>query len=143
MFNGFYTFYHLNIKTSPNSCSGFYVTMVRWTSRDQLAVRWVNRAQNLSVLSLCAATTGSCEKVRRTKTAFCSRDKQTMEVLNETFSDPETRDDVRQVAAPPGEFLFVQITAENKILNIKHVPTVIILLLDILNCCSFVLNVCK
>uniref|UniRef100_A0A3B5BIP1 Inactive dipeptidyl peptidase 10-like n=1 Tax=Stegastes partitus TaxID=144197 RepID=A0A3B5BIP1_9TELE len=42
--------------------SEFYVTMVKWATRERLSVRWVNRAQNMSVLSLCDATTGDCTK---------------------------------------------------------------------------------
>ncbi|TNN53558.1 Inactive dipeptidyl peptidase 10 [Liparis tanakae] len=40
--------------------SEFYVTMVSWAARDGLSVRWVNRAQNTSVLSLCDVTTSAC-----------------------------------------------------------------------------------
>uniref|UniRef100_A0A3Q3A3L6 Inactive dipeptidyl peptidase 10-like n=1 Tax=Kryptolebias marmoratus TaxID=37003 RepID=A0A3Q3A3L6_KRYMA len=42
--------------------SQFYVTVVKWASREQLSVRWVNRAQNVSILSVCDASTGSCMK---------------------------------------------------------------------------------
>ncbi|KAM4730885.1 inactive dipeptidyl peptidase 10-like isoform 2-T2 [Anableps anableps] len=40
--------------------SDFYITMVKWVTGQNLSVRWVNRAQNVSVLSLCDATTGNC-----------------------------------------------------------------------------------
>ncbi|XP_028292292.1 inactive dipeptidyl peptidase 10-like isoform X2 [Gouania willdenowi] len=40
--------------------SEFYVTMLKWVSQDRLTVRWVNRAQNKSILSLCDAKTSSC-----------------------------------------------------------------------------------
>uniref|UniRef100_A0A673B3K0 Dipeptidyl-peptidase 10 (Non-functional) n=1 Tax=Sphaeramia orbicularis TaxID=375764 RepID=A0A673B3K0_9TELE len=42
----------------------FYITMVKWVTDEKLAARWVNRAQNMSILSLCDATTGDCIKVR-------------------------------------------------------------------------------
>ncbi|XP_058478976.1 inactive dipeptidyl peptidase 10-like [Solea solea] len=42
--------------------SDYYITMVKWATRDKLSVRWVNRAQNLSILSLCVVTTGDCTK---------------------------------------------------------------------------------
>ncbi|XP_054909081.1 inactive dipeptidyl peptidase 10-like isoform X2 [Poeciliopsis prolifica] len=40
--------------------SDFYVTMVKWVTRQNLSVRWVNRAQNMSILSLCDASSGAC-----------------------------------------------------------------------------------
>uniref|UniRef100_A0A8C2AYF8 A-type potassium channel modulatory protein DPP6 n=1 Tax=Cyprinus carpio TaxID=7962 RepID=A0A8C2AYF8_CYPCA len=41
----------------------FYVTMVKWATSTKLAVNWLNRAQNISILTLCVATTGVCTKV--------------------------------------------------------------------------------
>ncbi|KAA8579421.1 hypothetical protein FQN60_006514 [Etheostoma spectabile] len=40
--------------------SDFYVTMVKWLSNTHLAVWWVNRPQNASVLTVCEATIGVC-----------------------------------------------------------------------------------
>ncbi|XP_067864393.1 A-type potassium channel modulatory protein DPP6 [Heptranchias perlo] len=40
----------------------YYVTMVKWASSTKLAVNWLNRAQNISILTLCEATTGICTK---------------------------------------------------------------------------------
>uniref|UniRef100_H2LVV6 Dipeptidyl-peptidase 10 (inactive) n=1 Tax=Oryzias latipes TaxID=8090 RepID=H2LVV6_ORYLA len=37
-----------------------YITMVTWVAQEKLAVRWVNRAQTMSVLSLCDTTAGAC-----------------------------------------------------------------------------------
>uniref|UniRef100_A0A8C4SDW4 Dipeptidylpeptidase IV N-terminal domain-containing protein n=1 Tax=Erpetoichthys calabaricus TaxID=27687 RepID=A0A8C4SDW4_ERPCA len=37
-----------------------YIPMVMWISSTRLAVRWLNRAQNMSVLTICEATTGAC-----------------------------------------------------------------------------------
>uniref|UniRef100_A0A8D3D2D2 Inactive dipeptidyl peptidase 10-like n=1 Tax=Scophthalmus maximus TaxID=52904 RepID=A0A8D3D2D2_SCOMX len=42
--------------------SEYYVTMVKWVTQRRLSVRWVNRAQNMSILSLCDVTTGDCTK---------------------------------------------------------------------------------
>jgi hypothetical protein len=39
--------------------------MVTWLTRQQVAVRWVNRAQNTSILTLCDVITAHCVKVRR------------------------------------------------------------------------------
>uniref|UniRef100_A0A8D3DUW3 Inactive dipeptidyl peptidase 10-like n=1 Tax=Scophthalmus maximus TaxID=52904 RepID=A0A8D3DUW3_SCOMX len=41
----------------------FYVTMVKWISNTHLAVRWVNRPQNVSLLTVCDATLGVCLQV--------------------------------------------------------------------------------
>ncbi|XP_048461859.1 dipeptidyl aminopeptidase-like protein 6 [Rhincodon typus] len=40
----------------------YYITMVTWASSIKLAVNWLNRAQNVSILTLCEATTGICTK---------------------------------------------------------------------------------
>lgn len=44
--------------------SEYYVTMVKWATSTKLAINWLNRAQNISILTLCEATTGVCTKVR-------------------------------------------------------------------------------
>lgn len=54
----------LHLLPSLFSCSDVYVTMVKWATAEKLSVRWVNRAQNTSILSLCDVTTSACEKVR-------------------------------------------------------------------------------
>ncbi|XP_051538416.1 dipeptidyl aminopeptidase-like protein 6 isoform X2 [Myxocyprinus asiaticus] len=40
----------------------YYVAMVKWATSTKLAVNWLNRAQNISILTLCEATTGVCTK---------------------------------------------------------------------------------
>ncbi|XP_041856908.1 inactive dipeptidyl peptidase 10-like [Melanotaenia boesemani] len=40
--------------------SSSIITSVKWVRREKLSVRWVNRAQNMSILSLCDATAGAC-----------------------------------------------------------------------------------
>ncbi|KAK2839438.1 hypothetical protein Q5P01_013178 [Channa striata] len=42
--------------------SDYYITMVKWVTQERLSVRWVNRAQNQSILSLCDVTAGDCVK---------------------------------------------------------------------------------
>ncbi|TMS06326.1 Inactive dipeptidyl peptidase 10, partial [Larimichthys crocea] len=42
--------------------SEYYVTMVKWVTQEMLSVRWMNRAQNMSILSLCDVTTNDCTK---------------------------------------------------------------------------------
>ncbi|ELW69775.1 Dipeptidyl aminopeptidase-like protein 6 [Tupaia chinensis] len=39
-----------------------YITMVKWATSTKVAVTWLNRAQNVSILTLCDATTGVCTK---------------------------------------------------------------------------------
>ncbi|XP_045548083.1 inactive dipeptidyl peptidase 10 [Salmo salar] len=50
--------------TAPVSLKnrGHYISMVKWTSGTRLVVRWLNRVQNQSVLSVCEATTGVCSQ---------------------------------------------------------------------------------
>ncbi|XP_053732954.1 inactive dipeptidyl peptidase 10-like [Synchiropus splendidus] len=42
--------------------SEHYVTMVTWVTTEVLAVRWVNRAQNMSILTLCDVISEACVK---------------------------------------------------------------------------------
>ncbi|XP_056127323.1 inactive dipeptidyl peptidase 10-like isoform X1 [Rhinichthys klamathensis goyatoka] len=39
-----------------------YVVMVKWISKTKTAVRWLNRPQNVSILTVCDSTTGACIK---------------------------------------------------------------------------------
>uniref|UniRef100_A0A8C4S6N2 Dipeptidyl peptidase like 10 n=1 Tax=Erpetoichthys calabaricus TaxID=27687 RepID=A0A8C4S6N2_ERPCA len=39
-----------------------YISMVKWVSNTKAAVRWLNRAQNISILTVCETTTGACSK---------------------------------------------------------------------------------
>ncbi|XP_044277849.1 inactive dipeptidyl peptidase 10-like isoform X2 [Varanus komodoensis] len=49
----------------------YYITMVKWVALARLAVRWLNRPQNMSVWSLCEAATGACaEKYRVTSDSW-------------------------------------------------------------------------
>lgn len=51
--------------------SEFYVTMVKWATSTKLAINWLNRAQNISILTLCEATTGVCTKVEMCVCVCC------------------------------------------------------------------------
>ncbi|XP_077427277.1 inactive dipeptidyl peptidase 10-like isoform X2 [Vanacampus margaritifer] len=44
----------------PNQIRDFYITMVKWIRNTHLAVRWLARAQNASVLTVCDAAVGVC-----------------------------------------------------------------------------------
>uniref|UniRef100_A0A672SCC4 Dipeptidyl aminopeptidase-like protein 6 n=1 Tax=Sinocyclocheilus grahami TaxID=75366 RepID=A0A672SCC4_SINGR len=48
----------------PRIRKDYYITMVKWATSTKLAVNWLNRAQNNSILTLCEATTGICTKKR-------------------------------------------------------------------------------
>ncbi|XP_029282345.1 LOW QUALITY PROTEIN: inactive dipeptidyl peptidase 10 [Cottoperca gobio] len=54
-----------------------YISMVTWISSTRLAVRWLNRAQNQSVLCVCEATTGACSE----------KHKMTMDILQNQRQD--------------------------------------------------------
>ncbi|XP_060778554.1 dipeptidyl aminopeptidase-like protein 6 isoform X2 [Neoarius graeffei] len=41
----------------------FYITIVKWATSTKLAVKWLNRAQNFSLLTMCEARTGVCTKI--------------------------------------------------------------------------------
>ncbi|NXE18282.1 DPP10 peptidase, partial [Ardeotis kori] len=40
----------------------YYITMVKWVSNTKAVVRWLNRAQNISILTVCETTTGACSR---------------------------------------------------------------------------------
>nr|XP_020473422.1 inactive dipeptidyl peptidase 10-like isoform X2 [Monopterus albus] len=54
-----------------------YISMVTWISSTRLAVRWLNRAQNRSVLCVCEATTGACSE----------KHKMTMDIMRNQRQD--------------------------------------------------------
>ncbi|XP_061685737.1 inactive dipeptidyl peptidase 10-like isoform X2 [Syngnathoides biaculeatus] len=65
----------------------FYITMVRWISNTHLAVRWMTRAQNASVLTVCDAAVGVCfVRLEESSDSWISR--QTQEPL---FSQDTSR----------------------------------------------------
>uniref|UniRef100_A0A6Q2WUH5 Dipeptidyl peptidase like 10 n=1 Tax=Esox lucius TaxID=8010 RepID=A0A6Q2WUH5_ESOLU len=53
---------HTQELTPPDSLKlrEHYVTMVKWISKTKTTVRWMNRAQNVSILTVCDTTTGAC-----------------------------------------------------------------------------------
>uniref|UniRef100_A0A8C7FMP0 Dipeptidyl peptidase like 10 n=1 Tax=Oncorhynchus kisutch TaxID=8019 RepID=A0A8C7FMP0_ONCKI len=57
---------HTQELTPPDSLKlrEHYVAMVSWISKTKTTVRWMNRAQNVSILTVCETTTGACVKVR-------------------------------------------------------------------------------
>uniref|UniRef100_A0A3Q3XGC8 Dipeptidylpeptidase IV N-terminal domain-containing protein n=1 Tax=Mola mola TaxID=94237 RepID=A0A3Q3XGC8_MOLML len=54
----------------------FYITMVKWISNTQLAVRWLNRPQNASLLTVCDASVGVCRQVGETSDTWLCRQTQ-------------------------------------------------------------------
>ncbi|KAK6482992.1 inactive dipeptidyl peptidase 10-like isoform X1 [Huso huso] len=55
---------HTQELTPPTSFKArdHYVSMVKWISNTKTAVRWLNRPQNVSILTVCDTTTGACSK---------------------------------------------------------------------------------
>uniref|UniRef100_A0A8C1W660 Uncharacterized protein n=1 Tax=Cyprinus carpio TaxID=7962 RepID=A0A8C1W660_CYPCA len=54
-----------------------YVVMVKWISKTKTAVRWLNRAQNISILTVCDSTTGACiKRHEETSEVWLSRQNQ-------------------------------------------------------------------
>ncbi|XP_068165208.1 inactive dipeptidyl peptidase 10-like isoform X2 [Antennarius striatus] len=55
----------------------FYITMVKWISNTHLAVRWLNRPQNASLLTVCDSTIGVCLQRHKDTSETClSRQRQ-------------------------------------------------------------------
>uniref|UniRef100_A0A8D1LYL2 A-type potassium channel modulatory protein DPP6 n=1 Tax=Sus scrofa TaxID=9823 RepID=A0A8D1LYL2_PIG len=55
----------------------YYITMVKWATSTKVAVNWLSRAQNVSILTLCDATTGVCTKHDRDLTGgFCPQNEE-------------------------------------------------------------------
>ncbi|KAG8585818.1 hypothetical protein GDO81_005160 [Engystomops pustulosus] len=63
----------------------YYITLVMWVTNTQLAVQWLNRPQNLSLLTICDTTTGACmEKYRTSSDVWISS--QAAPVFSEDFT---------------------------------------------------------
>uniref|UniRef100_A0A8C4H6H7 Dipeptidyl peptidase like 10 n=1 Tax=Dicentrarchus labrax TaxID=13489 RepID=A0A8C4H6H7_DICLA len=59
-----YPYPKVNLECTDNVCyREHYVTMVKWISKTKTSVRWLNRAQNISILTVCDTTTGACVTV--------------------------------------------------------------------------------
>ncbi|XP_053170482.1 inactive dipeptidyl peptidase 10-like [Scomber japonicus] len=55
----------------------FYVPMVKWISNTHLAVRWLNRAQNASHLTVCDASIGVChQRLKDSSEAWLPRQRE-------------------------------------------------------------------
>lgn len=63
LFNSFHPFSKPVSHFVPGRLRDSYISMVTWISSTRLAVRWLNRVQNQSVLCVCEATTGACSEV--------------------------------------------------------------------------------
>lgn len=76
--------------------------MVKWATSTKVAINWLNRAQNISVLTLCEATTGVCTKVSERvggRARVCTR----LRELNAARCRAETRGRKRRMAPQTGE----------------------------------------
>ncbi|XP_048123966.1 inactive dipeptidyl peptidase 10-like isoform X1 [Alosa alosa] len=62
---------------SSTNLRDYYVVMVKWISNTHTAVRWLNRAQNVSILTVCDATIGACvNKHEETSELWLSKQEQ-------------------------------------------------------------------
>lgn len=78
--------------------------MVKWVRPERLSVRWVNRAQNMSILSLCDVVTGVCTTVRTALGRIGGQGNMCIQLVYLFLSDiPEKRADVREVAGSSGD----------------------------------------
>ncbi|XP_062977522.1 inactive dipeptidyl peptidase 10-like [Elgaria multicarinata webbii] len=96
--------FHLLELRPPDLFQGreYYITMVKWVARSRLAVRWLNRPQNMSVLGLCEAATGVCtEKYKVTSDSWVDM-QQGMPVFSEDAETLFLTVPVKQ--GPQGEF---------------------------------------
>uniref|UniRef100_W5LB56 Inactive dipeptidyl peptidase 10-like n=1 Tax=Astyanax mexicanus TaxID=7994 RepID=W5LB56_ASTMX len=64
------------IPPDSQSSRDSYISMVSWISSTCLAVRWLNRVQNQSVLCVCEATTGACSEKHKTAVDFLQNQQQ-------------------------------------------------------------------
>ncbi|KAG9348728.1 hypothetical protein JZ751_029045, partial [Albula glossodonta] len=80
---------HTQELTPPDSLKvrEYYVAMVKWISHTNAVVRWLNRPQNVSVLTVCDTTIGACIK-RHEETSDLWLTKQNQEPV---FSNDGTK----------------------------------------------------
>ncbi|XP_028565940.2 inactive dipeptidyl peptidase 10-like isoform X2 [Podarcis muralis] len=95
---------HLLELLPPESFQGreYYITMVKWVGHSRLAVRWLNRPQNMSVLSLCEAATGTCTERYKVTSDFWVDMQQGMPIFSEDAETLFLPVPVKQ--GPRGEF---------------------------------------
>ncbi|XP_023819733.1 inactive dipeptidyl peptidase 10 isoform X1 [Oryzias latipes] len=94
----------------------FYITMVKWISDTHLAVRWLNRAQNSSLLTVCDTTVGAClQRHEESSETWLSR--QTQEPL---FSTDRSRFFLALPVRQGGQGDFHHITMFTKQFNSKQ-----------------------
>uniref|UniRef100_A0A667ZRK7 Dipeptidyl peptidase like 10 n=1 Tax=Myripristis murdjan TaxID=586833 RepID=A0A667ZRK7_9TELE len=99
--------------------SEYYITMVKWVTEEALAVRWVNRAQNMSILSLCNATTAECVK-KHVMTSEKWLDRQNEEPV---FSKDGTVFFITMPLKHGGRGAFNHITMISNQVNLRHLTS--------------------
>ncbi|XP_030284917.1 inactive dipeptidyl peptidase 10-like [Sparus aurata] len=104
--------------------SEYYITMVRWVTQERLSVRWVNRAQNTSILSLCDVTTSQCTK-KHVMTSEKWLDRQNEEPV---FSEDCTTFFITMPLKHGGRGTFNHITmisnlSEDQEVNVRHLTS--------------------
>uniref|UniRef100_UPI0037E8AFD8 inactive dipeptidyl peptidase 10-like n=1 Tax=Semicossyphus pulcher TaxID=241346 RepID=UPI0037E8AFD8 len=104
--------------------SEYYITMVKWVTQERLSVRWVNRAQNMSILSLCDVTTSECTK-KHVMTSEKWLDRQNEEPV---FSEDCTTFFITMPLKHSGSGTFNHITmisnkSEGQEVNLRHLTS--------------------
>uniref|UniRef100_A0A3Q3X3D4 Uncharacterized protein n=1 Tax=Mola mola TaxID=94237 RepID=A0A3Q3X3D4_MOLML len=99
--------------------SEYYVTMVKWVTPERLSVRWVNRAQNTSILSLCNVTIGDCTK-KHVMTSEKWLDRQNEEPL---FSKDCTKFFITVTLKHSGSGTFNHITMISNQGSVRHLTS--------------------
>ncbi|XP_075449273.1 inactive dipeptidyl peptidase 10-like [Ascaphus truei] len=80
----------------------YYITLVSWVTNTRLAVQWLSRSQNFSLLTFCDATTGACiEKYRASSDVWISIQGELVVSADAVFLSVPVKQGAR------GEFLHV------------------------------------
>uniref|UniRef100_A0AAQ4P3E0 Dipeptidyl-peptidase 10 (inactive) n=1 Tax=Gasterosteus aculeatus aculeatus TaxID=481459 RepID=A0AAQ4P3E0_GASAC len=99
--------------------SEYYITMVKWVAQDKLSVRWVTRAQNMSILSLCDVTTSDCTK-KHVATSEKWLDRQNEEPV---FAKDYTTFFITMPLRHGGRGAFNHITMISNQVNLRHLTS--------------------
>lgn len=56
----------IGISDMTSRSRDYYLSAATWLSATEVSVVWMNRAQNLSIISICKSPTWACVEVART-----------------------------------------------------------------------------
>ncbi|KTF77234.1 hypothetical protein cypCar_00020315 [Cyprinus carpio] len=95
----------------PRIRKDYYITMVKWATSTKLAVNWLNRAQNNSILTLCEATTGICTKKHEDESDSWLH-RQIAHLMADVFQPNSSTDTLQSLTS--GDWDVTQILAYNE-----------------------------